>query len=416
MNDTITITDDRSGRSARLPITGGAVEVPEWARVLPDVSLHDPALRHTSGWASGVTRSSAERGRLYYRGYPVDELAEGATYLETTYLLLHGELPGAERHAEWERRTREGARLDEGIHAHLRGFGRDGRPMGMLISALAYAAASRADTCDIADPASRHTHAGWIVGMLPAMVADLHRARTGREPLPPTDDLRAPAGMLYLLTDRRPDEAAARALETLFVLQADHEQSCSTTAMRVVGSAHADPYSCVAAACAALSGSRHGGAVAETVHMFTQIGDPERVAAHLRSVVAGRNRLHGFGHRVYKRPDPRVAMVRALLDRLPATDESRALGAVATEVERQARAQDYFVSRKLFPNFDFYLGIVYLTLGIPPELFSAAFAAARVSGLVAHWNEAHELRDGLVRPKQRYVGADERPYRPASPQ
>ncbi|MGH3756843.1 citrate/2-methylcitrate synthase [Actinophytocola sp.] len=416
MSETITITHDRSGRSERVPITGGTVDVSDWHRVLPDVSLHDPALRHTSGWSSGVTRSSAEHGRLYYRGYPADELAESSTYLETAYLLLHGELPDAGQLAQWRRRTLDGARLDAGIHPHLRTFGRDGRPMGMLISALGYTSALRPDARDTDDARSRHGHAARIVGMLPALVADIQRARSGRPPRPPVDDLSPPAGMLYQLTGRRPDTVAARALETLFILQADHEQSCSTTAMRVVGSAHADPYSCVAAACAAMDGSRHGGAAAETVAMFRRIHEPDRAAGYIHSVIAGGARLHGFGHRVYKRPDPRVAAVRALLDRLAATDESRALYAVATEVERAARSEDYFVSRNLFPNLDFYLGIGYLALGVAPELYTVAFAAARVSGWVAHWCESREREDGLVRPRQRYVGRDARSFSPDSPQ
>ncbi|MGI8685223.1 MAG: citrate synthase [Acidimicrobiales bacterium] len=418
-DESITITDNRTGDSFEIPIVNGGVASDQWRKALPDVMFHDPGFMATSACESAVTYLDGDAGILRYRGYPIEQLAESSTYLEVSYLLLHGELPTTERYAEWVKDITYHTFIHENVRKRfLEGFHYDAHPMGMLVSAVAALSTFYADAKDIHDPASRNKQIVRLIAKMPTLAAAAHRFSVGMPFVYPDNSLGFAANflsMMWKVAEPRFDAnpALAHALDVLFILHADHEQNCSTTAMRTVGSSHADPYSATAAAAAALYGPRHGGANEAVIRMLTEIGSLDNVPAFLESVKSGKgSRLQGFGHRVYKSYDPRAKIIKKVADEVFEVTGKNPLLDVALKLEEAALSDDYFISRRLYPNVDFYSGLIYQAMGFPIEMFPVLFAIPRTSGWLAHWSELLEQDAKIARPRQLYIGAAERDYVP----
>jgi citrate synthase len=418
VTESVTITDNRTGQSVEVPIVDGAVSAAEWAKLLPGIWFYDPGLGTTAECESAITYIDGEAGILRYRGYPIEQLAEGSTYLEVAYLLLNGELPVR---AELDRFTEE-IRQHTFIHENMRkrffdGFHYDAHPMGMLVSSVAALSTFYPEAKRIDEPETRRRQAVRLIAKVPTLAAAAHRFSIGKPFVYPDVSLSFAENFLSMMwRGAEPrfeaDPALVRAIEVLFILHADHEQNCSTTTMRVVGSAHADPYSACAAAIAALYGPRHGGANEAVLRMLTSIGSLDAVPEFVRSVKEGHGRLQGFGHRVYKNYDPRAKIIREVAyDVFEVTGKNPLLD-IALKLEEVALADEYFSSRRLYPNVDFYSGLIYQALGFPVELFPVLFAIPRTSGWLAHWSEMLEKNTRIARPRQVYTGQDERPYVP----
>jgi citrate synthase len=416
--ESITITDNRTGQSVEIPIVNGGVSSQEWRKALPDVFFYDPGFLATAVCESAVTYLDGEAGVLRYRGYPIEQLAEHSTYLEVAYLLIHGELPNQQQHDEWVHEITYHTFIHENVRKRfLEGFHYDAHPMGMLVSAVAALSTFYLDAKEIHDPESRMKQITRLIAKMPTMAAACHRFSVGMPFVYPDNSLGFTANflsMMWKIAEPRYDAnpALARALDILFILHADHEQNCSTTAMRTVGSAHADPYSACAAACAALYGPRHGGANEAVIRMLTEIGSMENVPAFVAAVKEGRGRLQGFGHRVYKNYDPRAKIIKRAADQVFDVTGRNPLLDIALKLEETALDDEYFVSRRLYPNVDFYSGLIYQAMGFPIEMFPVLFAIPRTSGWLAHWIELLDQDQRIYRPRQLYVGADEREYVP----
>ncbi len=421
MPESITITDNRTGGSLEIPIENGGISAAQWSKLLPGIWFYDPGFVSTAACESSITYLDGENGILRYRGYPIEQLAENSTYLEVAYLLLNGELPSE---AEFEVWTRE-ITLHTFIHENVRkrfleGFHYDAHPMGMLVSAVAALSTFYLDAKEIFDVESREKQIIRLIAKMPTLAAAAHRFSVGMPFVYPDNSLPFTANflsMMWKIAEPRfdADPTLARALDVLFILHADHEQNCSTTAMRVVGSSHADPYSACAAACAALYGPRHGGANEEVIRMLTEIGSLENVEPFVKSVKEGSGgRLQGFGHRVYKSYDPRAKIIKRTADEVFEITGKNPLLDIALKLEEIALGDDYFVSRKLYPNVDFYSGLIYQAMGFPLEMFPVLFAIPRTAGWLAHWTEMLDQDSKIARPRQLYIGADERPYVPMS--
>jgi citrate synthase len=423
MPDTLTITDNRTGRTYELPVTDGTIRAADLRKIRmadDDFGLmtYDPALMNTAAVKSRVTYIDGDRGILRYRGYPIEQLAEQSSYLETAYLLLHGELPTEEQLGAWTRVIHEHRVPPEGLERLFDGFAGDPHPMGVLIASFAALSTYYPEAKRIFDETTRRTQIHRIIGQAPALAAYAFRHRRGLPIVHPPNDLAFGGSFLAMLFSEAgraytPNPVLERALDVLFILHADHEQNCSTFAMRSVGSSHTDPFSSIAGATAALYGPLHGGANEAVLRMLNEIGSVRQVPDFIARVKAGEGRLMGFGHRVYKSYDPRAKIVKRTADEVFEVTGRNPLLEIAMELERIALQDDYFVSRKLYPNVDFYSGLIYQAMGFPTDMFPVLFAIPRTSGWLAQWEEMLLDADTrIARPRQIYTGADERNYVP----
>ena len=417
MPDTITITDDRTGKTVTVPITGGVFPSSALRELDPSLYCYDPAYLSTASCKSSITYLDGDAGILRYGGYPIEQLAEHSSYLEVAYLLLNGELPTKEQLAVWVNDVTHHTFIHENMRKRfVDGFHYDAHPMGMFTSAVAALGTFYEGAKDIDDPAQRDRQILRLIAKSPTIAAMCYRFSVGLPFNAPSNDLSYPANflnMMWKIGDYQVDPVLERAMEVLFILHADHEQNCGTTAMRVIGSSRADPYSSAAGAAAALYGPLHGGANEAVVRMLTEIGTIENVPAFVNSVKAGEGRLMGFGHRVYKNYDPRATIIKKVAYDVFEVTGTNPLLDIALALEETALSDPYFIDRKLYPNVDFYSGLIYQAMGFPLEMFTVLFAIPRMSGWLAHWQEL--LRDPeqkISRPRQWYAGPDERNYVP----
>ncbi len=416
MPETITITDNRTGKSLEIPIQNGGVASAEWQKILPGIWFHDPGLTTTAMTESAISYLDGDAGILRYRGYPIEQLAEESTYLEVAYLLLKGELPNEEEYKKWVSDITHHTFIHENVRKRfLEGFHYDAHPMGMLVSAIAALSTFYLDAKDIFDPVAREKQIVRLIAKMPTLAAAAHRFSVGMPFVYPDNDLPFAANFLSMMwkvaePHYNANPALVKAIDVLFILHADHEQNCSTTAMRTAGSAHADPYSSAAAAAASLYGPRHGGANEAVVRMLTEIGSMDNVEDYVKSVKEGRGRLQGFGHRVYKNYDPRARIIKRVADEVFEVTGKNPLLDIALKLEEVALSDDYFISRRLYPNVDFYSGIIYQAMGFPVDMFPVLFAIPRMSGWLSHWSELLDQDSKIVRPRQVYDGEPERKY------
>ena len=422
-SDTLTVIDNRTGKRYELPIAHGAIRAPDLRQIKvgPDdfgLLSYDPAFMNTAACRSRITFIDGDRGILQYRGIPIEQLAERSTYLETAYLLLHGELPTAPQLQEWTYHITHHTMLHESIKKFLDGFRYDAHTMGMLVGTVGALSTFYPDAKHILDPRARTIQIYRLIAKLPTLAAFSYRHLIGMAYAYPDNDLSYTGNFLNMLfktteVKYRPDPVLERALDVLFILHADHEQNCSANAMRAVGSSHVDPYSAVAAACAALYGPLHGGANEAVLRMLDQIGSVAQVPAFVQKVKAGEGRLMGFGHRVYKNYDPRAKLIKKLADEVFAVTGRNPKLDIALELERIALQDDYFIQRKLYPNVDFYSGLIYQAMRFPVEMFPVLFAIPRTSGWLAQWEEMLlDPEQKIARPRQLYLGAARRDYVP----
>ena len=418
MVDSVTITDNRNGQTIEIPIVEGGVSAEEWSKLLPGIWFYDPAFMATACAESSITFIDGDKGILEYRGYPIEQLTKQSTYLEVAYLLLYGELPTAEQLDGWVQEITFHTFIHENMRRRfLEGFHYDAHPMGMLVSAIAALSTYYPDAKNIFDPDVRHKQVIRLIAKMPTLAAAAHRYSVGMPFVYPDSSLDFASNFLSMVrktTEPRfeANPILTRALNALFILHADHEQNCSTAALRVVGSSHVDVYSACAAACAALYGPLHGGANEAVIRMLTDVGSLENVPDFVRSVKEGHGRLQGFGHRVYKHYDPRAEIIRNIAYEVFEVTGQNPLLDIALGLEEVALADDYFISRKLYPNIDFYSGLIYQAMGFPLEMFPVLFAVPRVAGWLAHWVEMIEHNTKIARPRQLYVGYRRRDYVP----
>jgi citrate synthase len=416
--ESITITDNRSGEVVEIPIVDGGVSADEFRKLLPGIWFYDPAFMTTAVAASSITFLDGDVGILRYRGYPIEQLAERSSYLEVAYLLIHGELPTEAQLEDWTREIRYHTYVHENMRKRfVDGFHYDAHPMGMLVSAIAALSTYYPEAKHIDDPAIRAKQVIRLIAKTPTLAALCHRYSVGMPFVYPDNSLSFTENflsMMWKVAEPRyeADPILARALDVLFILHADHEQNCGTLAMRTAGSSHADPYAACAAAAAALYGPRHGGANEAVLRMLVEIGSIDNVAAFISSVKEGHGRLNGFGHRVYKNYDPRARIIKQTADEVFKVTGKNPLLDIALKLEEVALSDEYFVSRKLYPNVDFYSGLIYQAMGFPTEMFTVLFAIPRVAGWLAHWQEMVEQDSKIYRPRQIYTGPEERPYIP----
>ena len=416
MAESITVTDNRTGEVVEIPLVDGGVSADEFRKLLPGVWFYDPAFMTTALTSSSITYLDGEAGILRYRGYPIEQLAAGSTYLEVAYLLIHGELPTTEQLDQWTTDIRYHTYIHENFRKRfVEAFHYDAHPMGMLISGMAalstfYPEAKRIDDAEI-----RAAQIIRLIAKVPTIAAAAYRYSKGMPFVFPDNSLSFTENFLSMMWKvaepvYEPDPALSRALDVLFILHADHEQNCGTLAMRTVGSSHADPYSAAAAAAAALYGPRHGGANEAVLRMLTDIGSVDNVEAFIADVKAGKGKLQGFGHRVYKNYDPRARIIKQTADEVFAVTGKNPLLDIALKLEEVALSDEYFISRKLYPNVDFYSGLIYQAMNFPTEMFTVLFAIPRVAGWLAHWQELIEQDSKIYRPRQLWTGSEERPY------
>ena len=416
MAETITIIDDRTGKKVTVPIRDGVFPSTALRELDPDLRMYDPAFLSTAACASSITYIDGEAGILRYRGYPIEQLAEKSTYLEVAYLLLNGELPNAEQLKKWNYEVTHHTMIHENMRKRfVDGFHYDAHPMGMFVSAIAALGTFYPESKDIFTPGSLDKQVLRLIAKVPTIAAMCYRFSSGLPFVSPNNSMSYPENFLNMMfrlgDDHTVDPRLTRAMDLLFMLHADHEQNCGTTAMRVVASSHADPFSAMSAASSALYGPLHGGANEAAINMLTEIGSLENVESFIKSVKAGQGRLQGFGHRVYKNYDPRAAIIKkAAYDVFDVTGKNPLLD-IALKLEEVALNDDYFISRKLYPNVDFYSGLIYQALGFPIDMFTVLFAIPRTVGWLSHYNEL--LKDDaqkISRPRQWYTGVEKRDY------
>ncbi|HEX9684199.1 MAG TPA: citrate synthase [Acidimicrobiales bacterium] len=418
MAETVTIIDNRAGTSVEVPIENGTISASAIRQLDPSLFVYDPAYLSTAACSSTITYLDGDEGILRYRGYPIEQLAEESTFLEVAYLLLHGDLPTGDELTEWRRDVTYHTFVHEKVKEFMKGFHFDAHPMGMLVSTVAALSTFYPDAKDIDDPANRQRQITRLIAKMPTLAAFAHRYSAGQPFVYPDNSLDYCSNflsMMWKIAEPRFDAnpTLARALDVLFILHADHEQNCSTTAMRVVASSRADPYSSVAAASAALYGPLHGGANEAVVRMLGRIGSPSEIPAFIGGVKDGNERLMGFGHRVYKSYDPRAAIIKRTAHEVFEITGPNPLLDIALELEKIALEDEYFVSRKLYPNVDFYSGLIYQAIGFPMDMFPVLFAIPRTAGWLAHWVELlADPEQKISRPRQRYDGVGERKYVP----
>ncbi|HSJ90737.1 MAG TPA: citrate synthase [Ilumatobacter sp.] len=416
MPDTITITDDRTGKTVTVPIEGGVFPAAAVRELDPSLFIYDPAYMQTASCKSEITYLDGGNGILRYGGYPIEQLAEHSTFLEVAYLLLHGDLPTQTELEQWRHDVTHHTFIHENMRKRfVDGFHYDAHPMGLFVSAIAALGTFYDGAKDIHDEDSRRKQILRLIAKTPTIAAMSYRFSQGLPFNYPDNALSYPANFLNMMwkvgNEYRVDPVLERAMDVLFILHADHEQNCGTTAMRVVGSSHADPYSSAAAAASALYGPLHGGANEAVVRMLAEIASIENVPAFIESVKAGEARLMGFGHRVYKNYDPRATIIKqTAYDVFEVTGKNPLLD-IALALEDVALSDSYFVDRKLYPNVDFYSGLIYQAMGFPVEMFTVLFAIPRTAGWLAHWQELLNDKDQKIsRPRQWYTGPDERDY------
>jgi citrate synthase len=423
MADTLTITDNRTGQQYEIPIQDGAIRAVDLRQIkaAPDdfgLITYDPAFMNTAACRSRITYIDGDKGVLLYRGYPIEQLAEESTYLETAYLILFGELPGEKQLAEWTTEITMHTMVHENIKKFMEGYTYDAHPMGVFISAVGALSTFYPDGKQIFDEQSRRRQVHRLIAKVPTIAAYAYRHSIGRPYVYPDNDLSFPGNflnMLFKMTEikYKPNPALERALDILFILHADHEQNCSTSAMRGIGSSHVDPYSALAGAAAALYGPLHGGANEAVLRMLQEIGSVQNIPGFIKRVKAGEGRLMGFGHRVYKSYDPRAKIIKRTADEVFEVTGRNPLLDIALELERIALEDDYFISRKLYPNVDFYSGLIYQAMGFPVDMFAVLFAIARTVGWVAQWEEMLlDAEQKIARPRQIYIGPKPRDYVP----
>jgi citrate synthase len=421
MPDTLTITDNRTGKTYEIPIEDDTIRAMELRKIkVADedfgMMTYDPAFMNTASCRSSITFIDGDKGILQYRGYPIEQLAEHSDFLETAYLILFGELPSAAQLQEWSHAVTMHTMLHENIKKFLEGFRYDAHPMGMFLSAVGALSTFYPDAKDIFSVESRRLQTIRLIAKVPSLAAYAFRHTIGRPYVLPDNDLGYSGNflnMLFKMTEPRfkPHPVLERALDVLFILHADHEQNCSTSAMRNIGSSQADPYSALAGAAAALYGPLHGGANEAVLQMLGEIGSKQNIPAFIKKVKAGEGRLMGFGHRVYKSYDPRAKIIKRMADLVFEVTGKNPLLEMALEMERIALEDDYFVSRKLYPNVDFYSGLIYQAMGFPTSMFPVLFAIPRTAGWIAQWEEMLTDPDQkIARPRQIYVGARPRDY------
>ncbi len=426
MADSLTVTDNRTGKTYELPIQYGTY--PEYGAAIRCLDLrniktsdddfgllaYDPGFTNTASTKSSITHIDGEKGILRYRGYPIEELAEDYTFLDVAYLILHGELPDESESETWVGEITNHSMIHEKIKKFMEGFKYDAHPMGMLVSTVAALSTFYPESRNVEDADGRALQIRRLVAKMPTIAAFAHRSNVGFPYSYPDNELSYTGNflsMMFKMTEYRyrPDPALEKALDVLFILHADHEQNCGTNAMRSVGSSHSDPYVSLAAAAAALYGPLHGGANEQVLRMLAEIGHVDRVPEYVKRVKAGEFRLMGFGHRVYKNYDPRATILKGMAQEVFELTGRNPQLDIALELEKIALEDDYFVSRSLYPNVDFYSGIIYQSMGFPVEMFPVLFAIPRTIGWLAQWQEM--LEDGdqrIARPRQIYTGEDQR--------
>ena len=416
MTDTITITDDRTGKSVTVPITGGVFNSSALRELDPNLFMYDPAYLSTAACASSITYLDGEAGILRYRGYPIEQLADKSSFLEVAYLLLKGELPTTAELEDWQFNVTRHTMIHENMRKRfVDGFHYDAHPMGMFISATAALGTFYVDAKDIFDSESFDKQVLRLVAKVPTIAAMCYRFSQGLPFVSPNNALSYGENVLNMMfrigDDYTVNPVLARAMDILFILHADHEQNCGTTAMRVVSSANSDPYTATAAAAAALYGPLHGGANEAVIRMLAEIGDVKNVPAFIESVKSGEGRLMGFGHRVYKNFDPRATIIKQTAYDVFEVTGMNPLLEVAIALEKAALSDEYFIKRKLYPNVDFYSGLIYQALGFPVDMFTVLFAIPRTVGWLSHMQELLADKDQKIsRPRQWYTGSDERNY------
>ena len=420
MADTLTITDNRTGKQYEVPIEHGAIRAMDLRKIRQSdddfgLMTYDPAFQNTASCRSRITFIDGDKGILQYRGYPIEQLADECSFLDTAYLLLFGELPTADQSAEWTKAITSHRRLPGNVKAILEGFYRDAHAMGVFLSTVAALSTDYPDAKHVLDPESRAKQIRRLVAKAPSIGAHVYRHSLGLPYVEPEDELSYMGNFLQMLFKKgdapyTPQPVLERALEVLFILHADHEQNCSTHAMRGIGSSQADPFSALAGAAAALYGPLHGGANEAVLLMLEEIGSVKNVPAFIDAVKRGEGRrLMGFGHRVYKSYDPRARIIKKTADEVFEVTGRNPLLDIATELERIALQDDYFISRKLYPNVDFYSGLIYQAMGFPVGMFPVLFAIPRTVGWLAQWDEM--MRDSdqkIARPRQIYIGPAKR--------
>ncbi len=421
---TLTVTDNRNGKSYEIPIEEGnvirAAALREIKESDDDFGLmsYDPALFNTASCRSRVTYIDGDRGILRYRGYPIEQLAEKSNFLETAYLIVKGELPDKEHFSAWEHNIKIHTMVHENIKRFMEGFRYDAHPMGMLLGTVGALSTFYPDAKNIFDLESRRLQTRRLIGKVPTIAAYAYRHSRGLPYAYPDYDLSYAGNflaMLFKMTELKykPNPILERALDVLFILHADHEQNCSANAMRSVGSSHPDPYAATAAAVAALYGPLHGGANEAAIRMLMEIGSKDKVPALIKAVKAGERKLQGFGHRVYKNYDPRAKILKNLAPQVFEATGRNPLIDIAVELERIALEDEYFVRRRLYPNVDFYSGIIYQAMGFPMTMFPVLFAIPRTAGWLAQWAEmVRDAEQKITRPRQIYVGEDQRDWMP----
>jgi citrate synthase len=421
--NTLTVTDNRTGKSYELPVEHGTIRAMDLRQIKTEeddfgLMSYDPAFTNTASTRSTITFLDGEKGILRYRGYPIEQLAESSGFLEVAYLILHGELPDRPQLQTWVEEITLHTFLHENIKTLMEAFRYDAHPMGMFISTVAALSTFYPEAPDIFNLESRMYQIKRLIAKVPTIAAFSYRHSRGLPYVYPDNDLSFTGNflsMMFKMSEARykVSPALERALDVLFILHADHEQNCSTNAMRSIGSSQPDPYSALAGAAAALYGPLHGGANEAVLRMLSEIGDVRNVPGFVERVKAGDNRLMGFGHRVYKNYDPRARIIKQVAAEVFAVTGRNPLLDIALELERIALEDDYFVSRKLYPNVDFYSGIIYQAMAIPTTMFPVLFAIARTVGWLAQWQELlGDPEQRIARPRQVYLGQGQRDYLP----
>ena len=421
MADTLSITDNRTGKTYEIPITEGTIRATDLKKITTGdgdqgLATYDPAFMNTAACKSKITFIDGDKGILEYRGYPIEQLAENSTYLETAFLILYGELPTKKQLEKWVYDITMHTMVHENIKKFMEGFTYDAHPMSVFISTVGAMSTFYPDGKQIFNAESRQKQIFRLIAKTPTIAAYAYRHSIGRPYVYPDNDLSFTGNflnMLFKMTEVKyqPNSKLERALDVLFILHADHEQNCSTSAMRAIGSSNVDPFSALAGAAAALYGPLHGGANEAVLRMLMEIGSKDKVPEFIKKVKGGEGRLMGFGHRVYKNYDPRAKIIKRIADQVFEVKGRNPLLDIALELERIALSDDYFIKRKLYPNVDFYSGLIYQSMGLPMDMFPVLFAIPRTSGWIAQWVEMLTDADQkLARPKQLYLGAAVRDY------
>jgi len=414
-SDTLTITDNRNGKSYEIPIQHGTIRAMDLRQIKTsddDFGLmsYDPAFTNTASCKSKITFIDGEKGILRYRGYPIEELAEKTTFLEVAYLLLNGELPNEEEHRKWRQDIVHHTMVHENIKHFMDEFHHDAHPMGILLSTVGALSTFYPNAPNVSDPVNRRLQIVRLIAKMPTLAAFAYRHRKGMPHSYPDNNLSYTGNLLSMMFKMAEPEyevnpVLEEALNLLFILHADHEQNCSTNAMRSVGSSRTDPYSAAAAAIGALYGPLHGGANEAVLRMLRNIGSPDRIPHLIERVKAGEARLMGFGHRVYKNYDPRARIIKEMANKVFEVTGRNPLLDLALELESVALEDEYFVERKLYPNVDFYSGLIYQSMGFPVDMFSVLFALGRTVGWLAQWEEmVLDSEQRIARPRQIYTG------------